>query len=207
MQRSGDSTTTPDPSRRPLRDADNQRWSAWMAAAQAGDDVAYSRLLEEISRPLEALVRRLLHDRELVEDCVQECLMGVHRARHTYDPARPFWPWLTAIARHKAIDTLRRRACRPSGEALDFVRDPALQTPAGACAAEARIDMRRVLSSLEPTYRDALVLTFLDDLSQAEAARKAGISRGAMKSRAHRALRKLRARLGTNWSHPTLAVR
>ena len=42
-----------------------------------------------------------------VEDVIQDVLVTVHRVRHTYDPARPFTPWLRAIAQRRAIDVLR----------------------------------------------------------------------------------------------------
>jgi RNA polymerase sigma-70 factor (ECF subfamily) len=43
-----------------------------------------------------------------VEDVVQETLISVHKARHTYDPARPFAPWFYAIASHRVVDVFRR---------------------------------------------------------------------------------------------------
>ena len=44
---------------------------------------------------------------EAVEDVVQEALITVHKARHTYDPARPFGPWFYAIVHSRLIDVLR----------------------------------------------------------------------------------------------------
>src|ERR1051325_1901984 len=43
-----------------------------------------------------------------IDDVVQETLLTVHRARHTYDPSRPFAPWFYAIAGSRLIDVVRR---------------------------------------------------------------------------------------------------
>ena len=81
-------------------------WGALMAAAQAGHGGAYRRLLGEI-RPwlLRYYARRLPPG--CVDDAVQEAMIAVHTKRATFDPARPFGPWLAAIARYKWIDRLR----------------------------------------------------------------------------------------------------
>ena len=46
---------------------------------------------------------------DLLEDCVQESLAAVHKARDTYETARLFRPWLFAIVRYKTFDILRKR--------------------------------------------------------------------------------------------------
>ena len=77
-----------------------------MAHAQGGDRAAYRRLLEEIAPYVRALAVRRLPNRSDVEDAVQDVLMTVHAIRQTYDPARPFGPWLVAIADRRIIDRL-----------------------------------------------------------------------------------------------------
>ena len=82
--------------------------AAWMARAQAGDGEAYRLLLDNVASDLRSFFRRRLRETQEVEDHVQETLMTLHRARHTYDPARPFEPWLYAIARNTLADAFRR---------------------------------------------------------------------------------------------------
>jgi RNA polymerase sigma-70 factor (ECF subfamily) len=76
-----------------------------MAAAQAGDRAADKKLLRVIQRV--AWRQGVLAD--AIDDVVQEVLLTVHRARQTYDPARPFAAWLSTIAKRRAIDILRQR--------------------------------------------------------------------------------------------------
>src|SRR5258708_35732958 len=88
------------------RDVD---WSILMARAQEGDRAAYHRLLQEITPYLRSLAARRHRDPNDIEDAVQDVLLTVHSIRQTYDPARPFAPWLVAIANRRFIDRLRRQ--------------------------------------------------------------------------------------------------
>jgi RNA polymerase sigma-70 factor (ECF subfamily) len=175
----------------PDRSEDEQRWSAWMARAQDGDREAYAKLMAELATVIDAFLRArfgALRGSDFLEDCVQEALLAVHRVRHTWNRGLPFRPWLFAIVRHKVIDLLRRRALRRV-EAL-----PA-EEPAQPSEPSARLDGARLLAELEPAYREAVVLTKLEGYSLEEAATRAGVSIGAMKTRVHRALRTLQKRL------------
>ena len=87
---------------------DEQRWPELMAASHSGDKASYAQLLNELTGALTAYLQAQFGQFDLVEDCVQECLIAVHKARHTYDPERPFRPWLFTIARHRTIDVLRQ---------------------------------------------------------------------------------------------------
>jgi RNA polymerase sigma-70 factor (ECF subfamily) len=170
---------------------DDARWSAWMRDAQRGDREAYRRLLLEIGGVTEAWLRRRFGDADFVEDGVQECLLAIHRARHSYDPRRGFRPWMFAIVRHKTIDLLRRRRVRERHEVSDEGRALATPSPEPAAA----IDTALLLEALEPKYRDALVWTKLEGRSLSDAAARAGVSTTAMKSRVHRGIGLVRARL------------
>lgn len=169
------------------------RWAEWMCRANAGDDEAYRELLGELGDAMEAYIRSRFGPGDFVEDCVQECLLAIHRARASYDPRRRFRPWLFTIVRHKAIDMLRRRGTRSRFEAPESA---GLDEPAPADGPEAAVAAAQVLSILEPSHRDALVLTKLQGLTLEEAARLQGVSATAMKSRVHRAVRQVRSLLG-----------
>ncbi|MBB2919347.1 sigma factor [Cupriavidus alkaliphilus] len=78
-----------------------------MARAQAGDRAAYRRLLEGITPFIRALAARQVRNPGDIEDIVQDVLRTIHTVRRTYDPARPFGPWLVAIARRRIIDCVR----------------------------------------------------------------------------------------------------
>ena len=81
--------------------ADDQRRSAMMAAAQAGDRTAYETLLRDVVPLIRAVARRQGVGPGQVDDVVQEVLLTIHRARQTYDPSRSFNAWLRVIAEAK----------------------------------------------------------------------------------------------------------
>ena len=89
-----------------------------MKAAQAGDARAYARLLSDIAPRLRRVVRgqRRALKVEDVEDLVQDILLSLHAVRASYDPQRPFMPWLLAIARNRLADGSRRYARRAAHE-------------------------------------------------------------------------------------------
>ncbi|HEY1411315.1 MAG TPA: sigma factor, partial [Rhodopila sp.] len=98
-------------------DAPGQDWDRMMAAAQVGDANAYRTLLAELAVWLRRYYARRLPP-AMTEDAVQDVLLAIHEKRHTYDPERPFGPWLAAIARYKWIDRLRSLKAEAS-EPLD----------------------------------------------------------------------------------------
>lgn len=168
-----------------------------MAAAQDGDAKAYERLLEELLPEVRSLVRRRLADDAAVEDVVQNTLLAIHRSRHTYRPERPFGPWLRAVARNAFLDHARVRSRRVEREVpLDATPEPAAEeAPLPLERERLSPDLERALAQLPAAQREAVELIQLQGLSVAEAAVKAGVSTSAVKVRAHRGYRALRALL------------
>jgi RNA polymerase sigma-70 factor (ECF subfamily) len=160
-----------------------------MARANTGDAEAYAELLEEVGSVMHQYLRRRFGAGDFAEDCVQECLLAIHRARATYDPARQFRPWMFAIVRHKAIDMLRRRGTRYRHMAEQRGSE---EPPAPNADPAVALQAAEVLRGLAPEYRDALLMTKLEGRSLDEAARQAGVSVSAMKSRVHRGIKQVR---------------
>lgn len=181
----------------PTRATQEARWGGLLAAAQAGDARAYGTLLREITPRLRSLCRARIRDTAEAEDAVQEALMTIHALRHTYDPERPFGPWLTTIATRRAVDRLRRRGRGAGRESnIDDLPEGAASV---APVAEERIaarNLRDAVSSLPESQRTALRLAKLEDLSLAEASARSGLSVGALKVATHRAMQSLRKRFG-----------
>ena len=124
---------------------------------------------------------------DVMDDCVQECLLALHQARHTYDPRRPFRPWLFAIVRNQTIDVLRRQP-RDADSVHDVQETAARELDPGDA-----IDAGRLLASLSATLRETLILTKILGYSTRECARRQGVSETVVKVRVHRGLRKLRS--------------
>jgi RNA polymerase sigma-70 factor (ECF subfamily) len=182
---------------------DGAQWGAWMAQAQQGDRAAYHALLSAVAPWLRAIARRYLRQEQDAEDMVQEILIVVHDIRHTYEPGRPFKPWLGTIATRRCIDSLRQRMRRKLHELAD---DDALVQAADDSLAgmpEASLEreqedrhLRRAVRALPPRQREAVELLRLRELSLLEAAEESGQAVGSLKVALHRAVKSLQRAIG-----------
>jgi len=188
---------TDGPSPAPTAEQRDQLWSQLMRAAQAGDRPAYSRLLREVTPFVRALLRRHCSQPQDLEEMVQETLLTLHRVRQTYDPNRPFSPWLGAIAARRGIDGLRRRSrvarheVSAEIEGYETFADPRANIDIEGAGAPAEVEA--LLRRLPPRQRAALEAVKLKEMSLAEAAAVSGQTVGALKVNTHRALKTLRA--------------
>jgi RNA polymerase sigma factor (sigma-70 family) len=167
-----------------VTDAD---WRALMIAAQSGSGGAYRQLLGELATWLQRYYTRRL-PLGVVADAVQETLLAIHEKRHTYDPSRPFGPWLVAIARYKWIDRLRTMKANVTEELPD---DLAVGDHADAIQ-NAR-SLESLLQRLKPAQAEVIRLVKLQGLSIAEAAERTGQTASLVKVNIHRGLSRLSA--------------
>ncbi len=169
-----------------------------MIAAQSGDAVAYEKLLLDLLPYIRRIVRRRLGDSSAGDDVVQNVFLSMHRARHTYRPERPFGPWLHAVVRNGVIDSARtrsRRAQRETSLEAEGMPEPAA-APDPINDRRLSPELVRALEALPESQRQAVELIHVEGLTVAEAASWAGVSISALKVRAHRGYRALRALLG-----------
>lgn len=177
---------------KPTHESDEKRWSELMVNAQVGNESDYQQLLAELTNVICVFLRSRFGNHHFIEDCVQEILIAIHQARHTYDQKRPFRPWLFAIVRNKAIDTLRKQQTRQKITGQYQGVQEILTQVGQQNEAESEIVSHRLLESLSEQHREVLVLTKYVGFSVAETAEKLGISESLVKVRVHRAIRKLR---------------
>lgn len=184
-------STEPDGTRTSNSQAD---WSALMARAQNGDRDAYRVLLKQIEPYVRSIAARCFNRPADAEDAVQDVLLTVHAVRHTYDPKRPFAPWLVAIANRRIIDRLRRHTRRKAREIeLSAEHETFAEVPANLDSAiSAELTLAGAIDKLPPDQRDAIRMLKLNEMSLKEASNASGRSIAALKVATHRAIRNLR---------------
>jgi len=181
----------------------DRRLAGLMRSAQDGDGSAYAALLREITPWLRQMMR---HQRPFlqpqdIEDLVQDVLLSLHAVRATYDPKRPFLPWLAAIARNRLADGARRYARRAASEVgaenlpVTFT-DEETKMPTDAYGDPEAL--RHAVESLPRRQRQAVGLLKLRELSLKEAAGESGMTVGALKVAVHRGIQALRKALSTD---------
>ena len=160
-------------------------------------------LADLVERCQHRLVRYLLYltgRRDYAEDLAQETWVRVLQRGSQYNGRQRFDPWLFAIARHLAIDYLRKKRRAVQTASLPDDRDEILLVSSSgpspfeaAARSEDAIRLAGQLQILSPLYREALLLRFQEDLSLAEIAQVLGAPVTTVTSRIYRGLAALRS--------------
>jgi RNA polymerase sigma-70 factor (ECF subfamily) len=181
-----------------------------VAAAAAGQEVAYRELLRRYERPVFSLIYRMVRNRELAEDLSQETFIKVLNALTTYRPEFKFSSWVFKIANNAAIDHLRRRELdtlslegSPHADTAEKIEATALQIGEKAESAldavvnkELGGEIEQAIAKLRPEYRTCILLRHVEGRPYEEIAEILNLPLGTVKTYIHRARNELRISLG-----------
>lgn len=196
------------PSPHAERDA---RLAALMARVAAADRRAFDELYRATSAPLFGMVLRINRDRGQAEEVLQEVFITAWRQAGSFDAAQgQVLTWLTTIARHRAIDSLRRKAAQPSTISHfgglddgpgsgDTETDLLAHLPSDQPGPLDLLDdanrahaLERCMAQLSGEQRSSLALAYYQGLSHAEVAQHMSQPLGTVKSWVRRGLQSLR---------------
>ncbi|MFM9977802.1 MAG: sigma-70 family RNA polymerase sigma factor [Sphingomonadaceae bacterium] len=170
---------------------DGEHLRALMMGSLTGEAAATRALLTALLPVLRGYFGRRLGAAVDAEDLVQDTLIAVHTRRASYDPARPFTPWLFAIARYRLIDRYRRlRYDLDLDDIAGLVGDGGFEDAEGA-----RMDIAALLATLPAKQAAAIRATKLEGLSVTETAARHDMSESDVKVSVHRGLKALARRL------------
>ncbi|MEO8970238.1 MAG: sigma-70 family RNA polymerase sigma factor [Ktedonobacteraceae bacterium] len=163
----------------------------------AGDQDAFSMLVERYKDAVQNLAYRMLSNVTEAEDVTQEAFVRAYTQLATYKPAHKFSTWLLSIASHLAIDQLRRRRflALPLEDVpfLEWIVDAGTSPEQSALAGEQQDEIQLYLQRLPSKYRAVVVLRYWYDFSYEEIASTLKLTPALVKARLHRA-RELLAR-------------
>jgi RNA polymerase sigma-70 factor (ECF subfamily) len=184
----------------------------WVRLARAGDEAAFTALVEAYQSPIYNLCYRMLGEAGEAEDAAQETFLRAYSQLASYDSARSFKTWLFSIANHHCIDRLRKRRLTWLSIDDDLPPHPALQEQApGPEEASVRREqseaLQALLSKLPPDDRSVVVMRYWYDLSYEEIAEATRTTVSAVKSRLHRARGHLGELLAAQTRAPRTASR
>jgi RNA polymerase sigma-70 factor (ECF subfamily) len=165
----------------------------------AGDERAIEVFYERYKRLVFSLTRHILREADLAEEVTLEVFFSVWTQAPGFRAERAsVKTWLVSIARHAAIDRLRRRSSRPDQNAPQWA-DDALEILPDNCNVEGEVLEREIrqkvqaaINSLPVEYRQPLALAYFQGFSHSEIARKLNLPLGTVKSRIRSAMIKLR---------------
>jgi RNA polymerase sigma-70 factor (ECF subfamily) len=144
-----------------------------------------------------AVAFRMLGDRGLCEEATQQTFLRAWQAAAGFDASRELGPWLATIARRVAIDMHRREAIRTAVPLESVTADDAglVEQP----ATDALLDVwevRQAIAELPSEQREVVRLQHFEGLTHEQIAARLGVPVGTVKSRSHRAHRRLALELG-----------
>jgi RNA polymerase sigma-70 factor, ECF subfamily len=166
-----------------------------MKQSLAGDQRAYAALLLETSRLLRPFLAKRLSFTNEIDDLLQEILISIHKARHTYDGNRPYRPWAYAIAKFRLQDHLRAHYSDQLhhsddlSEMEDYLHEDVTET---AISYESISGEVQRLPEKQATI---LRLMHQEGYTAKEVAEKIGMNESAVKVAAHRAYKILKTKL------------
>lgn len=166
-----------------------------MRQSLAGDQRAYAALLQEISRLLRPFLAKRLSFTNEVDDLLQEILISIHKARHTYDGNRPCKPWVYAIAKFRLQDHLRAHYsdqlhhADDLSEWEDFLHSDVTETAISYESISGEVE------KLPEKQATILRLMHQEGYTAKQVAEMIGMKESAVKVAAHRAYRILRGKL------------
>ena len=178
---------------------DNQKLSleGLMRLAQSGNKKAYADLLRAITPLIKAFVAKRISNTADVDDVVQETLLSIHHAGHTYDTNRSFKVWMFTISRNRLNDYLRRNYKNRTFTEISL-NDLTFEISAddvteGPIQSE-YID--KILDLLPEKQREIISMMKIEGYTAEDTAKKMNMSVSAVKVAAHRAYKLLAVKLG-----------
>jgi len=161
------------------------------------DREAFQRLYERTAPQLLASLLRILRQRALAEDALQDVFVQVWNRAGQFEPGRgSAWGWLIAIARYRAIDLRRREGRMPAetGADLDVIaaEDDSVDAAAFGFGERTTRMLTHCLGTLQPRQRECIALAFQGGLTHAEVSTQIGEPLGSVKSWIRRGLAALK---------------
>lgn len=163
-------------------------------AFRRGEDDGVRAVYRRFAGPVYAAAHSVLRDHDLATEAVQETFVRAWRAAASFDPRRGLAPWLYAIARRVAIDIYRSRRHLSGGPPDD---DALVTLPPEMDTIWEAFQVRAAVDRLPAEERDIVRLAHFEELSHVEIATRLDIPVGTVKSRSHRAHRRLATWLRT----------
>ncbi len=166
---------------------------ALLALVARGDDEALGVLYDRFGRVAYGLSLRILRDRSLAEDAVQEAFLTVWRTAESFVPerAKPS-TWILTLVHRRAVDLVRREERRRT-DPLESAAEPAgAETDEEVVLRSQRRMVQEALRRLPDDQREAIELAYYGGYTQSELSERLGQPLGTIKSRMFTGLRRLR---------------
>ena len=168
---------------------------------QTQSEAAYAALYKDYAPTLFGVAFRILNNKTIAEDVLQDIFVKIWKHVHTYDPEKgTLFTWMLNITRNTCKDHLRSKQYKNQTltvkDKLESI--PSKYIPHTTIISEDILDVEIIRQQLEPKYKEIIELIYLDGYSQLEVSFILDIPLGTVKTRSRAALKRLR------YIHPLL---
>jgi RNA polymerase sigma-70 factor (ECF subfamily) len=179
----------------------NEDWAEWVREAASGDQAALAKLYDSTNRMVYGLILRIVSNTHTAEEVLLDVYLQIWRKAESYSESKgTVLAWLFTIARSRAIDALRSRASRESGQQdpLDTAAAAVDRAPSpeeNSAISQRRQFVQQCLTELSPDQRQAIELAYFRGLSHSEIAETLKQPLGTVKTRVRLGMARLRESL------------
>jgi RNA polymerase sigma-70 factor (ECF subfamily) len=172
-----------------------QKLDKLLEGVAGGDEASFAELYQATSAKLYAVAVRILRNREMAEEVLQESYFRIWERANDFNPkiASPI-TWMAAIVRNRSLDAARRRIARPvadNSELENIESDD--EHPLEAMGRREDVErLLRCLERLEPEKNQIVRLAYLHGMSREALAKRFDRPEGTIKTWLHRSLAQLR---------------
>jgi RNA polymerase sigma-70 factor, ECF subfamily len=177
----------------PARNLAHLSDEALLALCSRADDSALGELYDRYGRVAYGLALRIVRDRSLAEDAVQEAFLAVWRSAGAFlaEQGKPS-TWILTLVHRRAVDIVRREERRRADPLEEFEPPTVEATDEEAWLRAQRQVVQEALRKLPPDQREAIELAYYGGFTQSELAERLGQPLGTIKSRMFTGLKRLR---------------
>lgn len=168
----------------------NKLLSDLIAQSLNGDQVAYAKFLQEVTIFLRPILKKKIVSSD-VEDVLQEVLISIHKARHTYDGKRDILPWIIAIMRFRVMDYLRKYYAQMRHQISEIEDFENILVDVTESTSENEI-IDDLLADVDQKNKEILTMMYVEGYTAKEVGSKINMSESAVKVAAHRMIKKIR---------------
>ncbi|MFN3604534.1 MAG: sigma-70 family RNA polymerase sigma factor [Leptonema sp. (in: bacteria)] len=175
-------------------DFEEQKLKELLLQSLKGNQLAYKTFLEELISILKKYFSKKIQNQTDVDDLIQETLISIHKALHTFDKSLPLYKWVYTIAYYKYIDYIRKNSKIKKNEIQweTFTEIPTKLEKEAILSYENANRIESVLNLLTNKEKKIFQLLKIEKFSIREAAKELNVSEGALKVAAHRVYKKIK---------------
>jgi RNA polymerase sigma-70 factor (ECF subfamily) len=195
MQQSTDNTTNTSP--RENASASSIEDDKLVSEALSGREDSYKKLVDKYDRPIFFHIRKMIREKEMVEDLVQEVFIKAFKNLESYSNEYAFSTWLYRIATNHTIDYLRKKKLQTfsindpiktkDGDMEVQLPDTTYATDNPVMKKERKAIVQHAISNLPEKYRVVIQMRHMDELSYQEISDELDLPLGTVKAHIFRA--------------------